>query len=37
MIQITWFQIHCTKILRPLLKGDNAWLVVVVITLLVVA
>ncbi len=36
MIQITWFQVHCTKILRPPLKGDNGWLVVVVIALLVV-
>jgi hypothetical protein len=34
---ITLFQIFCTRFLRPLCKGDNGWLAMVVIALLVIA
>jgi hypothetical protein len=37
MILITLSQVLCTKFLRPPHKGDNGWLVVAVIALLVIA
>jgi hypothetical protein len=37
MIIITLFQFLYTKFLQPLCKGDNGWLVVAVIALLVIA
>ncbi len=37
MILITLFLFLCTKFLQPLCKGDNGWLVVAIIALLVIA
>jgi hypothetical protein len=37
MIRIILFQVICTRFLQPFCKGDNGWLAMVVITLLVIA